>query len=141
MRQKITLITLGVRDFQRSLLFYERCLGWKKSAASTDNMAVFPLGGVALGIYPQHLFAEDAIIKNRDLGFSGITLSHNTRSEKEVDDVLVEVERLGAVIVKPAQKVSWGAYSGYFKDIDGHLIEVTFNPFWELDTNDNIMLP
>lgn len=141
MRQKINLITLGVRDFEKSILFYEKGLGWKKSSASTDDMAVFSLGGVALGLYPRHLLAEDAMVENSDGGFSGITVSHNTRSEKEVDDVLIEVERLGATIVKPAQKVFWGGYSGYFKDPSGHLIEVAFNPFWELDKNDDIILP
>jgi uncharacterized glyoxalase superfamily protein PhnB len=81
------------------------------------------------------------MVENNGSGFSGITLSHNTKSEKEVDEVLKEVERLGATIVKPAQKVFWGGYSGYFKDPDGHLIEVAFNPFWGLDRNDNIILP
>jgi catechol 2,3-dioxygenase-like lactoylglutathione lyase family enzyme len=141
MRQKITLITLGVRDFEKSLHFYEQGLGWKKSSASTNDMAIFPLGGLALGLYPRHLLAEDAMVENKETGFSGITLAHNTRSEKEVDEVLKEVEHLGATIVKPAQKVFWGGYSGYFKDLDGHLIEVAFNPFWELDKNDNIILP
>jgi uncharacterized glyoxalase superfamily protein PhnB len=141
MRQKITLITLGVRDFEKSLHFYEKGLGWIKSSASTDDMAVFSLGGIALGLYPRHLLAEDAMVENKETGFSGITLAHNAKSEMEVDEVLKEVERLGATIVKPAQKVFWGGYSGYFKDLDGHLVEVAFNPFWELDKNDNIILP
>jgi uncharacterized protein len=141
MRQKINLITLGVRDFQKSLAFYEQGLGWKQSPASTDDMAIFPMGGIALGLYPRHLLAEDAMVDDQPTGFSGLTLSHNTRSEREVDDVLNEVQRLGATIVKPAQKVFWGGYSGYFKDLNGHLIEVAYNPFWELDEHDNITLP
>ena len=141
MRQKITLITLGVRDFEKSLHFYEKGLGWKKSSASTDDMAVFSLGGVALGLYPRHLLAEDAMVENKETGFSGITISHNTKSEHEVDEVLKDVARLGATIVKPAQKVFWGGYSGYFKDLDGHLIEVAYNPYWGFDKNDNLILP
>ena len=76
-----------------------------------------------------------------DTGFSAITLSYNARDEHEVDMVLEEVAKLGAVIIKPAQKVFWGGYSGYFKDPDGHIIEVAYNPFWELDKNGNLNLP
>lgn len=141
MRQKINLITLGVRDFERSLNFYEVGLGWKKSSASTDDMAVFSLGGIALSLYPRHLLAEDATVNDEPTGFSGLTLGHNTRSENEVDEVLKKVESLGATIVKPAQKVFWGGYSGYFKDINGHLFEVAYNPFWELNSNDDLVLP
>jgi uncharacterized protein len=61
--------------------------------------------------------------------FSGLTISHNTISEKEVDEILEKVAKLGATIVKPAQKVYWGGYNGYFKDLDGHLFEVAYNPF------------
>jgi catechol 2,3-dioxygenase-like lactoylglutathione lyase family enzyme len=141
MRPKINLITLGVRDFEKSVRFYEQGLGWKRSSASTDDMVVFPLGGVALSLYPRHLLAEDATVKDVSTGFPGLTLAHNTRSEKEVDDVLKNVESLGATIVKAAQKVFWGGYSGYFKDLDGHLFEVAYNPFWELNENDDLVLP
>ena len=141
MRPKINLITLGVRDFAASLHFYEHGLGWEKSLASTEDMAVFSLGGIALSLYPRHLLADDATVKDEPTGFSGLTLAHNTRSEKEVDDILKKVESLGATIVKPAQKVFWGGYSGYFKDINGHLFEVAYNPFWELNENDDLVLP
>jgi uncharacterized glyoxalase superfamily protein PhnB len=57
-----------------------------------------------------------------------------------VDEVMTKVAQLGAIIIKPAQKVYWGGYSGYFKDIDGYVFEVAFNPFWELDENDNLVL-
>jgi uncharacterized protein len=141
MRPKINLITLGVRDFEKSLRFYEQGLGWKKSSASTEDMAVFSLGGIALSLYPRHLLAEDATVEDIPTGFSGLTLAHNTRSEKEVDDVLKKVASLGATIVKPAQKVFWGGYSGYFKDINGHLFEVAYNPFWEMNDDDDLVLP
>jgi uncharacterized glyoxalase superfamily protein PhnB len=68
-------------------------------------------------------------------------LSYNVKNEDEVDAVLTEVKKLGATIVKPAQKAFWGGYSGYFKDLDGHLIEVAFNPFWELDEDGNLKFP
>ncbi|MBC7864433.1 MAG: VOC family protein [Bacteroidia bacterium] len=141
MRQKFNLITLGTTNFERAMNFYEKGLGWQKSSSSTDDMAFFSLGGMVLGIYPREALAEDATVDHKGSGFTGITISYNAKSEKEVDDVLKEVETLGATIIKPAQKVFWGGYSGYFKDHDGHLFEVAFNPFWELDENDNVKLP
>ena len=141
MRQKLNLITLGVADFEKAVEFYEYGLGWKKSAASVEELAIFPLGGIVLALHPRTALAEDAMVDPSGSGFSGITLSYNGRSEKEVDAVLEKVKSLGATIIKPAQKVYWGGYSGYFKDLDGHLFEVAYNPFWELDENDNIKLP
>ena len=96
---------------------------------------------MVLALYPKHLLAEDATVSAEGSGFTGITIAHNAKSEKEVDEVLAEVEKLGATIVKPAQKVFWGGYSGYFKDPDGYLFEVAFNPFWKLDADGNVILP
>lgn len=141
MRQKFNLITLGVSDLKRSLDFYEKGLGWKKSASGNEHIAFFSLGGMVLGLYSRHALAEDATVSAEGSGFPGITISYNAKSEKEVDEVLAEVKKLGATVIKPAQKVFWGGYSGYFQDPDNHFIEVAFNPFWEFDENDNIKLP
>jgi predicted lactoylglutathione lyase len=139
MRQKLNLITLGVDNFERSVKFYES-LGWKKSPASVEGLAVFPLGGITLCLHPRHELAADAQLPNVKTEFAGLTLSFNAKSEQEVDEVMQEVVKLGATIIKPAQKVFWGGYSGYFKDLDGHLFEVAYNPFWPLDENDNLKL-
>ena len=141
MRQKINLITLGVNDFERSVAFFEKGLGWKKSSASVEELALFPLGGIVLALHPRNDLAADATVSPEGSGFSGITLSYNAKSEKEVDEVLEKVRRLGASVIKPAQKVYWGGYSGYFKDLDGHLFEVAHNPFWDFDQQDNLQLP
>jgi catechol 2,3-dioxygenase-like lactoylglutathione lyase family enzyme len=129
MRQKLNLITLGVNDLARSLKFYEKGLGWKKSPASLDDLALFPLGGIVLALYPRHLLTEDAGAPEDGSGFSGITLSFNAKSEKEVVEILAVVTKAGANIVKPAQKAFRGGTSSYFNDPDGHLIEVAYNPF------------
>ena len=139
MRQKFTLITLGVRDFQKSLAFYEG-LGWKQSKFSQEEYALFPLGGIVLGLYPLKSLEQDTTLRYQASSFAGMTISYNARSEEEVDAVLEEAKRLGATIVKPAQKVFWGGYSGYFKDLDGYLFEVAFNPFWPMDSEDNLVL-
>jgi catechol 2,3-dioxygenase-like lactoylglutathione lyase family enzyme len=140
MRQKLNLITLGVDDFEKSVNFYEKGLGWKRSAASVEGLALFPLGGITLALHPRKDLAEDSTLEYQPSSFSGLTISYNAKSAQEVDEVLALVVKLGATVVKPAQKVYWGGYSGYFKDLDGYLFEVAHNPFWELDENDNLVL-
>ena len=126
-------------DFQRSVAFFEG-LGWKKSDKSMEGLALFPLGGMVLALHPRHELAEDATLSYEPSGFAGLTISHNTRSEAEVDEILQLVVSLGGTLVKPAQKVYWGGYSGYFKDPDGFLFEVAHNPFWGFNANDDIDL-
>jgi predicted lactoylglutathione lyase len=140
MRQKLNLITLGVDNFKNSVAFYEKGLGWKKSDKSMDDLALFPLGGISLALYPRAELAKDAMLNYEPSNFSGLTLSYNAKSEKEVDEVMAKVATLGASVIKPPQKAFWGGYSGYFKDLDGHVIEVAYNPFWDLDENDNLVL-
>ncbi len=140
MRQNLNIITLGVANLNKALDFYEKGLGWEKSPASQGDIAFFQLGGIVLALYPREALAEDVTISPEGSGFSGITMAYNAKSEEEVDRVLQEVETLGAEIVKSAEKVFWGGYSGYFRDPDGHLFEVAFNPFVEFDENDNLKL-
>ncbi|MBI5460223.1 VOC family protein [Methanobacterium sp.] len=141
MRQKLNLITLGVSDLGKSLEFYEKGLNWEKSPSSTGDLILFKLGGMVLALYPRKRLAEDVTVEDSPTGFSGSTFSYNAQSESEVDEVIEEVKNLGAEIVKPPQKVFWGGYSGYFKDPDGHLFEVAFNPLWGFDENDDLDLP
>jgi hypothetical protein len=135
------MISLGVKDLQKSVDFYETGLGWKKSSESSEQIAFFQLNGIALALYPHDLLAEDATVPARGEGFQGFTLAYNTKSEEEADLVLKLAESIGARIVKPAQKVFWGGYSGYFADLDGFLWEVAYNPFFPFDENNNIKLP
>jgi uncharacterized protein len=138
MRQKLNLITLAVNDFQRSVDFFEKGLSWVKSRVSMDDLAVFQLGGIVLALYPRKALAEDIGISEEGNGFSGITIAYNAKSKVEVDDVLRLVKEAGGTIIKPAQSVFWGGYSGYFRDLDGHIFEVAFNPIWGHDENDNL---
>ncbi len=138
MQPRISLVTLGVMDFNRALKFYRDDLGWK--AQVQDDVAFFPLNGIVLGLYPREKLAEDALTKDTKPSFSGITLAYNVGSEKEVDEILEKVTKFGAKLVKPGQKVFWGGYSGYFSDPEGHLWEVAHNPFWKLDKNGNVIL-
>jgi catechol 2,3-dioxygenase-like lactoylglutathione lyase family enzyme len=141
MKEKLNIVTLGVKDLERFLKFYKDGLGWKPSSASNENIAFFQMGGVVLSLYPREKLAEDVKINSGGSGFSGITLAYNAKAEAEVDEVLKRVEDLGATIVKKAEKVFWGGCSGYFVDFDGHLWEVAWNPFFEFDESDNLVLP
>jgi catechol 2,3-dioxygenase-like lactoylglutathione lyase family enzyme len=138
MKPKINLITLGVKDFAKSLAFYRDGLGWK--AQVHDDVAFFPLNKIVFAIYPREKLAEDVTVPAEGSGFAGFTLAHNVSSEQEVDATLEAVEKLGARIVKPGQKVFWGGYSGYFADLDGHYWEVAYNPHWQLDADGNVVL-
>ncbi|MBW4694338.1 MAG: VOC family protein [Lyngbya sp. HA4199-MV5] len=141
MQQRLSLVTLGVQDLPRSLQFYRDGLGWQPSSASQEEVAFFQLGGMVLSLYSRASLAEDATVDPAGMGFSGITLAYNTRSRDEVDAVLQLIEQLGERIVKPAQDVFWGGYSGYFADPDGHLWEVAWNPFWTIDDAGQVLLP
>jgi catechol 2,3-dioxygenase-like lactoylglutathione lyase family enzyme len=141
LEQRVSIITLGVKDFQRSLDFYKSGLGWKPSSASSENIAFFPMEGVVFALYPRDLLAGDATIGSSGSGFSGITLSHNTKRREQVDQVLNTVRDLGMQIIKPAKKTSWGGYHGYFADPDGYLWEVAWNPHFAFDEKDNLVLP
>ncbi len=130
MEPRITLITLGVSDLKRSVEFYRDGLKLPQRE-SPDGVAFFETRGTWLSLYPRESLAEDATVSPEGSGFRGFTLAHNLRTEKEVDRALEEAVAAGATLVKPAQKVFWGGYSGYFSDPDGFLWEVAFNPhFW-----------
>lgn len=140
MRQKLSIVTLGVRDLAQSIAFYRDGLQWHTTHKVGEGIAWFPLGGIVLALYPREALAKDATVDSRGSGFTGITLAHNCKDEVEVDAVLAQMAALGARIVKPAQKVFWGGYSGYFADPDGYLWEVAYNPFTPFDENDNLVI-
>jgi uncharacterized protein len=138
--QRITLITLGVRDLQTSVAFFER-LGWRRSVNQAEGAAFFQCGGIALSLFPRPELAKDANVSPEGGGFSGFAIAYNTRRKADVDAVLAEAMSCGAEIVRSAHDTSWGGYSGYFRDPDGHLWEVAWNPGFTLDENGAVRLP
>ncbi|MBW2236238.1 MAG: VOC family protein [Deltaproteobacteria bacterium] len=133
MEPRVSLITLGVSDLERSIAFYRDGLGLPQREGP-PSIAFFDLrGGTWLSLYPREALAEDATVPAEGGGFRGITLAHNVRSREEADAVMAEALAAGATLVKPAQDVFWGGYSGYFADPDGHLWEVAWNPNFAVD--------
>lgn len=139
MEQRLTLVTLGVGDLDRSRRFYA-ALGWHEIEPRQDGVAFFQLNGIGLSLFPRAELAKDAEVADSAAGFSGITLAHNLRSEAEVDALFAEMVEAGAAAVKTPRKVFWGGYSGYVADPDGHLWELAHNPFFPLDADGNVTL-
>lgn len=135
MNQHLHLVTLGVRDFEKSKKFYTETLGWKSSSASGEDVVFIQAGGVVISIYPRENLAEDALVSPVGNGFSGITLAYNTRSESEVDEIIRDLKSKGVKIAKEPQKAFWGGYNSYFADPDDYLWEVAYNPFFPFDEN------
>lgn len=133
MNQRLTMVSLGVSDLGKSTGFYENVLGWEKTKASNESITFFWLNGILLGLYGWDSLAEDAGVSSEGQGFRGIALAYNTRTKEEVDQLFEALGKHEVTIVKPPQKVFWGGYSGYFSDPDGHLWEIAWNPFLELD--------
>lgn len=124
MKQNLQMAALGVKDLQKSKEFYTKCLKWKISDKSTGDLILFNIGGMGLALYPIDELAKDANIPNDHHGFSGTTFSFMASSENEVDKILSEIAEYGDYIAKPAEKVFWGGYSGYFRNPDGNVILV-----------------
>lgn len=140
MKQRINIVSLAVKDLDRAIKFYCDGLGWKKSKASEGNIVFFQLNGLVMALYPKHLFEEDTTVPFSSDGYPPFTLAYNAQSEKEVDEVIALAVKNGAKLIKPAQKVFWGGYSGYFADPDGFLWEVAYASFFEFDEKQNLIM-
>ena len=136
MKPRITLVTLGVDDLEKSLRFYRDGLGLKTEGIVGTNfehgaVAFFELqAGLKLAIWPRKSIAYDSGLPPGGPSATEFTLGHNVSSKAEVDAVMEQAGRAGAVIVKPAHETFWGGYAGYFQDPDQHLWEVAWNPHW-----------
>ena len=134
MKPRITVITLCVDDLERSVQFYRDGLKFTTQGIvgrEFDHGAVafFDLQpGLKLAIWPRKSLSQDSGIPLGPASATELSLGHNVASRQEVDDVMAQAARAGAVVVKPAQATFWGGYAGYFQDPDQHLWEVVWNP-------------
>jgi catechol 2,3-dioxygenase-like lactoylglutathione lyase family enzyme len=140
---RVSLVTLGVSDFERAVAFYRDGLGWPKSDVGGDEVAFLKTAGVVLALFPRVSFAADADVNIDDVehgGFARFSLAHNVAEEGQVDSVLAEAAEAGATIVKEAQQIFFGRH-GFFADPDGFLWEVAWNPSFPMDADGTIELP
>ena len=141
MKPRINFVTLGIIDMAKMRAFYER-LGLVASSASNPNVTFFDANGIVLALFGYHDLAEDAGIKAGPVpNFRGVGVAWNGTSEEDVDRIMTHARVAVATIIKKAQKVFWGGYSGYFADPEGHLWEVAYNPFMPFDAEGHIQLP
>ena len=137
MQARITVITLGVDDLERSLRFYRDGLGFTTEGIVGKEfefgaVAFFELhAGLKLAIWPRKSLAHDSGLPLTAPSATELSIGHNVGSRTEVDAVMAQASNAGAVIVKPAHETFWGGYAGYFQDPDLHLWEVVWNPQWE----------
>jgi catechol 2,3-dioxygenase-like lactoylglutathione lyase family enzyme len=139
MKPRITLITLGVEDLERAVRFYRDGLGLQTDGIvgpefAYGAVAFFDLqAGLKLALWPRTSIAHDTGLAIGSPSPTAFTLGHNVASKGEVDAVMAQATRAGAVVVQPAHDTFWGGYAGYFQDPDGHLWEVAWNPQWVVD--------
>jgi len=134
MKARITVITIGVDDLERSLRFYRDGLGLKTDGIvgreiEHGAVAFFDLqAGLKLAIWPRESISHDSGLPLGKPSSTEFTLGHNLSSKEEVDALMTQVEQAGANIVKRAHETAWGGYAGYFQDFDEHLWEAVWNP-------------
>jgi catechol 2,3-dioxygenase-like lactoylglutathione lyase family enzyme len=138
MEQRLSLVTLGVRDLQRARAFYE-ALGWRTGAAPEDDVVFFQAGGLVVSLWSRESLAEDSRVEDAH-GWGGVTLAYNTRSPEEVDAVIEEARGAGARIAREPAATIWGGYSGVFVDPEGHPWEVAHNPHWTVRDDGSVAL-
>jgi hypothetical protein len=135
----VTLITLGVRDLQRALAFYQT-LGWQAHPRSDDQIIFFQMRGIVLGLFGLNELAADQTRDTAQLGTGAMTLAQNFSSTEQVDQAFKQTIDAGARPLKTRRTVFWGGYSGYFSDPDGHVWELAMNPYWPLSADGSLTL-
>jgi catechol 2,3-dioxygenase-like lactoylglutathione lyase family enzyme len=139
MDPRVSLVTLGVADLERSRRFYE-ALGWRTDSKPEDDVAFFQSGGMVLGLWGRDELAKDSGVPDGG-GWGGVTLAFNVPSPAEVDAFIERARAAGARIARPGAEAFWGGYSAVFIDPDGHPWEVAHNPYWTVTDEGDVRLP
>jgi uncharacterized protein len=138
MRQRVTVVTLGVGDLARSRHFYET-LGWKTGAGPKDDVVFFQAGDMVLALWDRARLAQDSCVEDSP-GWGGVTLALNLASAREVNEATEQARAAGARIGREPGETFWGGYSAVFIDPDGHPWEVAHNPHWTLTSEGGVKL-
>jgi predicted lactoylglutathione lyase len=137
MEQRISIVTLGVKDLAASKRFYADGLGWK-AVFENKEIAFFQAGGMIFGLFLREKLAEDFQVDAASFGRAAMALAYNVRARSEVDPLMKQAASAGATILKSARVASWGGYSGYFADPDGFAWEIAWNPSWSVKPDGSI---
>ena len=138
MEQRVSLVTLGVRDLARARAFYS-ALGWQAHPGSPEEVAFFQCGGMVVALWSREELAADSVVEDAG-GWGGVTLAYNVRTEEEVRTVLDEARAAGGTVGREAAPTFWGGYSGVFIDPEGHPWEVAHNPRWGIADDGSVSL-
>ncbi len=139
MRQSVSLVTLGVADYERAKAFYE-ALGWR-AALDIEETAFFAANGVVVVLWARDKLAADTGVNDDGARWGGITLAHNVGSRDEVHAVVDAARAAGADVAREPAETFYGGYAGVFRDLDGHAWEVAHNPGFGLDDGGSVILP
>ena len=135
--QRISIVTLGVRDLAASKRFYADGLGWKP-AYENNEIIFFQTGGMIFALFLRDKLAEDFQADPGTFGRAAVALAYNVRAKSEVDPLIKRAIVAGATLLKPAHEASWGGYSGYFADPDGFTWEIAWNPAWPVKADGSV---
>ena len=138
MKQRVSLITLGVSNLGRARRFYE-ALGWQTGAGPDDDVVFFQADEMVVALWDRTRLAEDSSVED-SAGWGGVTLALNFGSPEEVDAAIEEARSAGATIGREPAETFWGGYSGLFIDPDGHPWEIAHNPHWQLTEDGGVRL-
>lgn len=138
MKQRASLITLGVADLERSRRFYED-LGWSTGAEPGADVVFFQAGDMIIALWDRARLAEDSCVEDGG-GWGGMTLALNFGSPGEVDAAIEEARAAGATIGREPAEAFWGGYSAVFLDPDGHPWEIAHNPHWTVTEDGGVRL-
>lgn len=138
MRQRVTVITLGVHDLARAQRFYE-ALGWQTGAEPDDDVVFFQVADMVLSLWDRARLAKDSCVADTP-GWGGVTLALNLDSPSEVDEVTEQARAAGATIGREPAETFWGGYSSVFIDPEGHPWEIAHNPHWTLTPDGGVRL-
>jgi uncharacterized protein len=138
MKQRVSVITLGVADLERARAFYE-ALGWSTGAEPGDDVVFFQAGEMVVALWDRARLAADSCVEDSP-GWGGVTLALNLGSPAQVDAAIEEARGAGATIGREPAETFWGGYSGVFLDPDGHPWEIVHNPHWRITEDGGVRL-
>jgi predicted lactoylglutathione lyase len=137
MDQRISLVTLGVKDLATAKKFYVDGLGWKP-VFENKEIVFFQTGGMVFALFLRDQLAADFEADPKSFGRAALSLGYNVRLKSEVNPLIERAVAAGGTILKPAREASWGGYSGYFADPEGFAWEVAWNPDWPLAADGSV---